>query len=137
MCNFPAAGVFRKPVSIWCDTHLPQTVNRLVTVACGMLLHSSSLASPSRTLRPAKRSPTWLRARCLLSALHGETWDLSLKRTPDAIQSEPLPTQSSSLVKTNSCSSCWTVLGVKMLDVEGPGLLWLHVVHCQAGSMFC
>ncbi len=48
-----APGGIRKPVSIWCDHHLPHAVAthllrieliRLLIVACGMLVHSSSMA---------------------------------------------------------------------------------------------
>ncbi len=53
MCRllFWGEGGFRKPVSIWCDHHLPHAtqllhieLNRLLIVACGMLIHSSSMA---------------------------------------------------------------------------------------------
>ncbi len=43
--QFYCIGGVRKPVSIWCDHHLLRIeLIRLLIVACGMLVHSSSMA---------------------------------------------------------------------------------------------
>ncbi len=51
--------------------------------------------------------------------------------------------RNSLVMQTYCCSSCpgclsQMILEVKMLDVEVPGLVWLHVVcSCEAGWMYC